>query len=117
MLLSDLNFTQSQVRVAVLSKLSSSSERSSPILAEVKNATVQAVQTVWVVVLDHPDRLSLWPRCFRRCKVMALLVFVGGSGEDIRMLPAPFSAADMMSSLNSKFPRPLMRCRAAIAER
>jgi len=114
---SALSFTQLQVRVAEASKLNSSSERSSPILAEEKKATVQAVQIVWMVRGSQLVLFNLWPRCFRSWSDMALLVEEGGESEDMTRFPAPFNAAETMSSLISKLLNPFILWRAVMADR
>jgi len=117
MLPSCLNFTLLQVSVEVGSKSFSLSVRSSPILAEVKKAVVQADHTDWVVPCDQEEMLRRWPMCLRSCKVMTRLGLAGGEIEDMMMLPAPFRAAATRSSLMEKLAKPFIRCSATTADR
>ena len=116
-LLSGLNFTQAQVRVAVGSSLSSQGDSSSPIRMEPKKASRAAVHMFWMVSADQPEVRSLWPRWRRIGMVTTLLVLVGGLGEDMRRFPAPRRKESTMLSLISKEVNPLSLCRHTRAEK
>ena len=101
LLLSGLNLTHFQVRVAEGSNQFSAWTRISPMRVDPKKANTAAVHTVCCVIFDHPDCRSRCPRCLRRGRDMTLLVFSWGVGDDMMRFPAPLRMALTRQSFSS----------------